>query len=233
MSLYDRNYASSSEHEVVGEYSQSALSTFIKQTYQLFAASLLAASVGAYVGLYSSLGATVAGNYWLFVILELGLLVGLMFAKRKAGLNLILLFAFTFISGLTLTPILGRTFAMPGGAAIVAQAFTLTTVAFGGLSVFAMNTKRDFTTWGKMLFITLIVLLVAMLLNLFFKSPIFQVALSCVSAVLFSAYILYDTQNIIRGNYETPIEGAVDLYLDFLNLFVSLLRILGFFNSDD
>ena len=210
MSLYDRNYASSSEHEVAGEYSQSALSTFIKQTYQLFAASLLAASVGAYVGLYSSLGATVAGNYWLFVILELGLLVGLMFAKRKAGLNLILLFAFTFVSGLTLT-----------------------TVAFGGLSVFAMNTKRDFTTWGKMLFITLIVLLVAMLLNLFFKSPIFQVALSCVSAVLFSAYILYDTQNIIRGNYETPIEGAVDLYLDFLNLFVSLLRILGFFNSDD
>ena len=233
MSLYDRNYASSSEHEVAGEYSQSALSTFIKQTYQLFAASLLAASVGAYVGLYSSLGATVAGNYWLFVILELGLLVGLMFAKRKAGLNLILLFAFTFVSGLTLTPILGRTFAMPGGAAIVAQAFTLTTIAFGGLSVFAMNTKRDFTTWGKMLFITLIVLLVAMLLNLFFKSPIFQVALSCVSAVLFSAYILYDTQNIIRGNYETPIDGAVDLYLDFLNLFVSLLRILGFFNSDD
>ena len=233
MSLYDRNYASSSEHEVAGEYSQSALSTFIKQTYQLFAASLLAASVGAYVGLYSSLGATVAGNYWLFVILELGLLVGLMFAKRKAGLNLILLFAFTCVSGLTHRPILGRTFAMPGGAAIVAQAFTLTTVAFGGLSVFAMNTKRDFTTWGKMLFITLIVLLVAMLLNLFFKSPIFQVALSCVSAVLFSAYILYDTQNIIRGNYETPIEGAVDLYLDFLNLFVSLLRILGFFNSDD
>ena len=194
MSLYDRNYANSREHEVASEYSQSALSTFIKQTYQLFAASLLAASVGAYVGLYSSLGATVASNYWLFVILELGLLVGLMFAKRKAGLNLILLFAFTFVSGLTLTPILGRTFAMPGGAAIVAQAFMLTTVAFGGLSVFAMNTKRDFTAWGKMLFITLIVLLVAMLLNLFFQSPIFQVALSCVAAVLFSAYILYDTQ---------------------------------------
>ena len=233
MSLYDRNYANSREREVASEYSQSALSTFIKQTYQLFAASLLAASVGAYVGLYSSLGATVASNRWLFFILEIGLLVGLMFAKRKAGLNLILLFAFTFVSGLTLTPILGRTFAMPGGAAIVAQAFTLTTVAFGGLSVFAMNTKRDFTVWGKMLFITLIVLLVAMLMNLFFQSPIFQVALSCVAAVLFSAYILYDTQNIINGNYETPIEGAVALYLDFVNLFVSLLRILGFINSND
>ena len=230
MSLYDRNYASSSEHEVAGEYSQSALSTFIKQTYQLFAASLLAASVGAYVGLYSSLGATVASNYWLFVILELGLLVGLMFAKRKAGLNLILLFAFTFVSGLTLTPILGRTFAMPGGAAIVAQAFTLTTVAFGGLSVFAMNTKRDFTAMGKMLFI---VLLVAAIINIFFHSPVLQLAIASVGAVLFSAYILYDTQNIIRGNYETPIEGAVALYLDFVNLFVSLLQILGIFSRDD
>ena len=122
---------------------------------------------------------------------------------------------------------------MPGGAAIVAQAFTLTTVAFGGLSVFAMNTKRDFTTWGKMLFITLIVLLVAAIINIFFHSPVLQLAIASVGAVLFSAYILYDTQNIIRGNYETPIDGAVDLYLDFLNLFVSLLRILGFFNSDD
>ncbi|EOX5808881.1 Bax inhibitor-1 family protein, partial [Campylobacter jejuni] len=48
---------------------------------------------------------------------------------------------------------------------------------------------------------------------------------------LFSFYILYDTQNIIRGNYETPIEGAVALYLDFVNLFVSLLNILRSFNS--
>ena len=122
---------------------------------------------------------------------------------------------------------------MPGGAAIVAQAFTLTTVAFGGLSVFAMNTKRDFTAWGKMLFIALIVLLVAAIINIFFHSPILQLGIASVGAVLFSAYILYDTQNIIRGNYETPIEGAVALYLDFVNLFVSLLRILGFFNSDD
>ena len=81
MSLYDRNYANSREREVASEYSQSALSTFIKQTYQLFAASLLAASVGAYIGLFSSLGVAVAGNYLLFVILELGLLVGLHFAE--------------------------------------------------------------------------------------------------------------------------------------------------------
>ena len=122
---------------------------------------------------------------------------------------------------------------MPGGANIVAQAFTLTTVAFGALSVFAMNTKRDFTTMGKMLFITLIVIIVAAIINIFMKSPIFQLAIASVSSILFSAYILYDTQNIIRGNYETPIDGAIALYLDFVNLFVSLLQILGILGRDD
>lgn len=233
MSLYNRNYANSHEQELAREYSQSSLSTFIKQTYQLFAASLLAASVGAYVGL--GIAHMFIGNLPLFiglVVVELGLLFGLIAAKRKAGLNLVLLFAFTFVSGLTLTPLLASVLAMPGGASIVAQAFTLTTVAFGALSVFAMNTKRDFTAMGKMLFITLIVVIVAAIMNLFFKSPIFQLAISSVSAILFSAYILYDTQNIIRGNYETPIEGAVALYLDFVNLFTSLLQILGILNRE-
>ncbi|WP_169975709.1 MULTISPECIES: Bax inhibitor-1/YccA family protein [unclassified Campylobacter] len=233
MSLYNRNYANSHEQELAREYSQSSLSTFIKQTYQLFAASLLAASVGAYVGL--GIAHMFIGNLPLFiglVVVELGLLFGLIAAKRKAGLNLVLLFAFTFVSGLTLTPLLASVLAMPGGASIVAQAFTLTTVAFGALSVFAMNTKRDFTAMGKMLFITLIVVIVAAIMNLFFKSPIFQLVISSVSAILFSAYILYDTQNIIRGNYETPIEGAVALYLDFVNLFTSLLQILGILNRE-
>ena len=104
------------------------------------------------------------------MILEFVLLFGLMAAKRKEGLNLILLFAFTFVSGLTLTPLLSAILAMPSGASIVAQAFGLTTVAFGALSVFAMNTKRDFTTMGKMLFITLIVIVVAAIINIFVKS---------------------------------------------------------------
>ncbi len=84
---------------------------------------------------------------------------------------------------------------------------------------------------GKALFIVLIVIVAASLLNLFFQSSIVNLAISAVAAILFSFYILYDTQNIIRGNYETPIEGAVALYLDFVNLFVSLLNILRSFNS--
>lgn len=230
MSLYDRDYLKSKELET--SYS-SQLSIFIKQTYQLFAASLLAASVGAYVGIFAlaSFFIQSQATFWILFIIEIGLLFALQWKKREAPLNLILLFGFTFCSGLTLTPLLISVLALPTGAIIIAQAFALTTVAFGALSIFAMNTKKDFTTMGKALFIVLIVIVAASLLNIFIKSDIISLAISSIAAILFSFYILYDTQNIIRGNYETPIEGAVALYLDFVNLFVSLLNILRSLNS--
>jgi len=246
MALYDREYIRNKTNENIAKDQatpKSALATFIKQTYQLFAASLLAASVGAYIGvayLTNSLvkmgmdgRPTVAGWFWGLVILEFALLFGLMAAKKKEGLNLVLLFAFTFVSGLTLTPMLAGYLAMPSGATIITEAFVLTTVAFGGLSIFAMNTKRDFSAMGKMLFITLIVIIVAGIINIFLGSPLLQLGIASVGAILFSAFILYDTQNIIRGNVETPVEAAVMLYLDFLNLFVSLLQILGIFGDRD
>lgn len=229
MNLYDRDY---SRAEELSSRQSSALSLFIKQTYQLFAASLLAATAGAYVGIFA-LGGISQMAFWILFIVEIGLLFGLMAKKKEAPLNLILLFAFTFCSGLTLTPLLSSVLALPAGAMIVAQAFALTTVAFGALSIFAMNTKRNFTTMGKMLFIVLIVVVVASLINIFTQSPMFQLMISSVAAILFSFYILYDTQNIIRGNYETPIEGAVALYLDFVNLFTALLQILGLTSNRD
>ncbi len=231
MAMYDRkSIQQSTMYENTGTARQSELSTFIKQTYQLFAASLLAGSAGAYLGL--GMAETIYNAKWLFLILELGLLFGLLAAKRKAGLNLILLFAFTFVSGLTLAPMISI-FLARGAGGTVALAFALTTVAFGTLSVIAMNTKKDFSVWGKMLFISLIIVVVASIANIFLHSSMLQTIIASVSSILFSAFILYDTQNIIRGVYETPIEGAIALYLDFLNLFVSLLQILGFLGGDE
>ncbi len=234
MGLYDRDYIQQHSHEDAYEqvrHTESSLGLFIKQTYQLFAASLLAASAGAYIGV--GMAKAISSWYWGFVILEFVLLFGLYAAKKKAGINMILLFAFTFVSGLTLAPLLSKYLASAGGGSIVANAFILTTVAFGGLSMFAMNTKRDFSAMGKMLFITLIVVIVAGIMNIFFHSPVLQLVIASVSSILFSAFILYDTQNIIKGAYETPIEGAIALYLDFLNLFISLLQILGIFNKEE
>jgi modulator of FtsH protease len=136
MGLYDRNYIQQHSHESAYEHAgvnESSLGLFIKQTYQLFAASLLAASAGAYVGI--GMAKAITSWYWGLVILEFVFLFGLYAAKRKAGLNMALLFGFTFLTGLTLTPLLSSILGMKGGASIVANAFILTTVAFGGLSV--------------------------------------------------------------------------------------------------
>jgi modulator of FtsH protease len=122
---------------------------------------------------------------------------------------------------------------MPGGASIVAQAFLMTSVAFGGISMFAMTTKRDFSGMGKMLFIALIIIIVGSISNIFIGSSVLQLGIAMAGALVFSAFILYDTQQIIKGNYSTPIEASIALYLDFLNLFISLLQILAAFNSKD
>ncbi len=214
-----------------GVGSRTDLMSFLKSTYQLFASSLLAATAGAYIGL--DMVSVIASWYWGLVILEFVFLFGLFAVKNKPGINLAVLFGFTFLSGLTITPLLSSILMMPGGASIVAQSFLMTSVAFGGISVFAMTTKRDFSNMGKMLFIALIVLIVGSISNIFIGSSIFQLGIAMVGAVLFSAFILYDTQQIIKGNYSTPIEAAIALYIDFLNLFISLLQIFGILGSND
>ena len=233
-----RNTATINQQERVNTYTTTKessssydITTFIKKTYQLFAASLIAASTGAYIGM--QMAATIASWYWGLVIIEFAVLIGLYFTKDKPGINLAMLFVFTFLTGLTLTPLLSAILAMPQGANIVTNAFLLTAVAFGGISLFAINTKQNFTFLGKLLFIALIILVVASLLNIFLGSPILQLVLAGAGALLFSAFILYDTQNIIQGNFATPVEAAIALYLDVLNLFISLLQLLGFLGSDE
>jgi modulator of FtsH protease len=234
--MYNREYLENSNNSAT--YSQettsqnsASLVSFLKATYQLFAGSLLGATAGAYIGL--DMAATISQWMLGLIVLEFALLFGVYATKSKPGINLVMLFAFTFISGLTIAPLLASVFMLPGGAAIVAQAFLMTSVAFGGISMFALTTKKDYSGMGKMLFITLIVMIVASLLNFFFQSPIMQLVIASVGAILFSAFILYDTQQIIKGNYSTPVEAAISLYLDFFNLFISLLQILAAFNSSD
>ena len=232
--MYNRDYLSQNNSQEQGytqDESKAHLMSFLKATYQLFAGSLLAATAGAYIGL--DMVSAIASWYWGLVILEFILLFALFAVKNKPGINLAVLFGFTFISGLTITPLLSNILLMPSGASIVAQAFLMTSVAFGGISMFAMTTKRDFSGMGKMLFIGLIVIIVGSIANIFIQLPILQLVIAMAGAVLFSAFILYDTQQIIKGNYSTPIEAAIALYLDFFNLFIMLLQIFGILGSDD
>ncbi|MFP6205315.1 Bax inhibitor-1/YccA family protein [Helicobacter pylori] len=229
MALYDRANSRNAyaEDSLLHE---SELVSFVKTTYKFFAGSLLLATIGALLGLMNF--QAVVQYKWVFFIAEIAALFGLMFSKSKPGLNLFMLFAFTSLSGVTLVPLLGMVIAKAGLGAVW-QALGMTTIVFGLMSVYALKTKNDLANMGKMLFIALIVVVVCSLINLFLGSPMFQVVIAGASAILFSLYIAYDTQNIVKGMYNSPIDAAVDLYLDFLNVFISILQIIGIFSDRD
>ncbi len=229
MALYDRADSRNAyaENSLLHE---SELVSFVKTTYKFFAGSLLLATIGALLGLMNF--QAVVQYKWVFFIAEIAALFGLVFSKSKPGLNLFMLFAFTSLSGVTLVPLLGMVIAKAGLGAVW-QALGMTTIVFGLMSVYALKTKNDLANMGKMLFIALIVVLVCSLINLFLGSPMFQVVIAGASAILFSLYIAYDTQNIVKGMYDSPIDAAVSLYLDFLNVFISILQIIGIFSDRD
>lgn len=236
MALYDREYAREGAfgYESASR-NEAQIVSFVKETYKLFAASMLAGGVGAYVGM--PFAGIVAANYWWIAIpwMLFGMF-GLQMIKNKPGVNMIGLFAFTFASGVIITPLLSHILGMAGGATIVGNAFFMTAALFGGLSFFAIKSAKDFTSWTKPMMIAFFIILAVSLVNVFFlKSPILYVAIQAVFLIVISIMVLIDTQNVIRGAYETPMDGAIALYLDFFNLFVTLLQIFGIFggNSDE
>lgn len=229
MALYDRNYSNVTDAEYVQE---GASVSFIKQTYQLMAASMVAAAVGAYLTM--PYVATIMQFKWFIFGAELLVLFfGLSMSRGKPGLNLAMLFLFTFLTGVSLVPLLAS-FIVSGNGALIGNAFLMTAVLFGALSLFAINSKKDYASWGKPLFVTLIVIIVASLVNYFLlQSPMMHIIITAGVLLLFSLLTIYDTQNIANGAYDSPVDAAVSLYLDFLNMFTALLQLLGIFGSDD
>lgn len=232
MGLYDRDYARGNASTYTSNTkSDTQIVSFVKETYKLFAASMMAGAVGAYVGV--PMAPTIAANFFLLFIVEIGLLIGLHFVKHKQGINLAVMFAFVFMTGLMLAPILSRTLGMSGGGTIVGNAFAMTSVIFGAMSFYAIKTTKDFSGYGKPLMIALFVIIGFSIINIFMGNPLMSIVISGAVVVLFSILVTYDTQNIIRGAYETPIDGAIALYLDFLNIFTALLHLFGIFGNDE
>jgi len=231
MALYDREYNNNTVDSGYIQEREGASVAFMKRTYQLLGASMIAAAVGAYLTM--PYAAVVAQYKWLIFGFELFMLfVGLGMTRNKPGLNLAALFLFTFVTGVSLVPLLAR-FIESGGGAVIGNAFLMTSVLFGSLSLFAINSKSDFSNWGKPLFITLIVIIVASLVNYFIlHSPIMHIVITAGILLLFALFTIYDTQNIANGAYDSEVDAAVSLYLDFLNMFTAILQLLGL-SSDD
>ena len=167
---------------------------------------------------------------WLGTI---GIVLIMSFCARRlsAGALTVLLFTFAGVQGLLFGPLL-----IYYGLDSVGKAFGCTAIMFGGMSIYGMVTKRDLGPWGRALFMTLLGLLAAIVVNIFWlKSGMLDFGISCVGVVLFSLFTAYDTQNLLKIGLcndesiksKAAVLGALELYLDFINLFISLLRLFG------
>jgi FtsH-binding integral membrane protein len=205
-----------------GERTQS--SGLIGKVMGLLAFSFIFAAIGAFVGAALGLG---AGTYLLVVIAGFVVLLALRFLIQKRGINLILLYLFTFLEGVALGPTISY-YVEANLTGILTEAFVITALTSLGLAIYAWTTKRDFTRLGDYLFAGLILLLVASIIGIFFASNLFYLVISVVAIAIFAGYVLYYVQ---RGKYladtlPNAIGLTVSLFITLLNLFRYILLLL-------
>jgi modulator of FtsH protease len=152
---------------------------------------------------------------------------------ENSAAGLAVVFGITGLLGLGLGPMLTHYLAIPGGGKLVATALGGTGVIFLGLSAYALTTRRDFNFMGGFLFAGMIVVLMAMVANIFLEMPALHLTISAVMVLLMSALILFDTSRIVNGGETNYVRATVSLFLSLYNLFVSLLQLLGAFSGND
>jgi len=168
--------------------------------------------------------------FWGLVIAQFGLVIGLTAAvtRLSAGAAGGLFLLYSALNGATLSVIL-----LVYTGASVAAAFAVTAGTFGAMSVYGTVTRRDLASWSTFLFMGLIGIVIASLVNVFTKSDMVSWVISAAAVLVFTGLTAYDTQKLRRmaaagaGVAALPVNGALALYLDFVNLFLALLRIFG------
>jgi FtsH-binding integral membrane protein len=203
----------------------------LRNTYWLLALSMVPTVFGAVLGV--ALHLPLHGG--IATLLFLAVAFGFIWAIEKnkdSGLGVALLLGFTFFMGLMLTPLLSRILGFSNGGFLIMTAFGGTAAVFAVLASVATVSKRDFSGMGTWLFAGVIILLLASIANIFLQIPALAIVMSVVAIGIFSAYILYDVQQIINGGETNYIRATLNIYLDVYNIFVNLLSLLGIFGGN-
>jgi modulator of FtsH protease len=214
---------------VVSEDSQTRLS-FIQKVYSLFMLGLVTAFAGAFITITNQDFATaVLSHFWIGLIVYFGVFFLCMAVRKTPGINIAALLGFTFVSGVFITPaILFAVMRVGGSFGVVYEAALITGSIFTGLTAYTFVTKKDFSFLGGTITIGLFAVIGIGLVLMFVHSEAANLALAWITSVLFSLFILYDTSRIMQTHESDEyVSGALSLYLDFLNLFLAILRILS------
>jgi modulator of FtsH protease len=205
----------------------------LRNTYWLLALSMIPTVFGAYLGVQMAMPIfSGAMGMILFLAIAFGFFYAIEKTKNSAA-GVAVLLGFTFFMGLMLGPLLRHTLGYSNGGTLIMTAFGGTACVFAVLASIATVSKRDFSAMGKWLFAGVIVLLLAGFANMFLQMSALSIVCSVMAIGIFSAYILYDVQQIVNGGETNYITATLKLYLDVYNIFANLLALLGLGGSRD
>ena len=226
-----------------GQYNQqpqyvtgSLVSNVMKRVYLTMTLGLL---ITAFTSLFCASSYSVISFFvqnswamWVLVIAELGIVFGVSAGinRLSTGTAMALFILFAVINGLMLFPIF---YAYTGES--IAKTFFITAGTFGAMTIYGYCTNRDLSRWGSILFMALIGLIIASLVNIFVGSDTMGWIISVVGVLIFVGLTAWDTQQITTMALTAPgaaagrlaVLGALTLYLDFINMFLYLLRFFG------
>lgn len=235
--IHSKEFASYSNSNIIDE----GLRNYMLRIYNYMAGGLTATALAAYMIItnptlfrlfFNEMGYTGFGYLALFAPLILVFAFGWVLNSGTIQQVKAMFWGYSILMGVSLAPI----FLVYTGSSI-ARIFLITAATFGSLSLYGYTTKRDVSGWGAFLFMGLVGVIIASIVNIFMKSTGLGYALSYITVFIFAGLTVYDTQTLKSmyyansmtedGEQRGAIAGALSLYLDFINMFMALLRIFG------
>ena len=231
------NFSDNSQYRPVAEIAARTTDSMLRKVYFWMCGALAITGLTAYyVASSQELLQLILGSrssLFLLIIIELGLVIGLSAAigRMSATTATLMFILYSVVNGATLSVIF-----LAYSTTAIATTFFVTAGTFAAMAVYGAVTKKDLTRMGSLLVMALLGLIIAMVVNIFLKSDTMSFMISCVGVVIFVGLTAYDSQKIkaLLGGAEEnemtqkiAVLGALTLYLDFINLFLNLLRIFG------
>ncbi|MDP2239206.1 MAG: Bax inhibitor-1/YccA family protein [Burkholderiales bacterium] len=199
----------------------------LRNTYLLLALTMVPTVAGALIGINTA--SIIIQNPILNFILMLGGVIGLQFAiaaNRNNGFGVVLLLGMTFLLGWFLGPLLSVALALKNGPQLIGVAAGGTGIVLFVMGLIATTTRRDFSFMGKFLFVGMIVLLLALVANMFLQIPALALTISALVVVVFSLFLLHDLSRIVNGGETNYIMATTGVFLSLFNIFANLLHLL-------
>ena len=212
----------------VGHTSELQQQRVLRNTYLLLAISMIPTAIGAFIGLNLNFG-ILRSNPILSALGILAVVYGMFFAiekNRDSGVGVALLLALTLFLGVILGPLLQVAAGLKNGAQLVAMAAGGTAAVFFTMATIGATTKRNLGFMGNFLAVGCIVVMLAVVVNIFLASPVLHLTLCGAFIILCSMLILFQINQIVQGGETNYVSATLTLYMSVYNLFTSLLQIL-------